>query len=394
MPVADLVTELALGEIPTRAELGFGALPGTVLEAATRRGDPLGDDLVTELARRHPVGDGTSLLSEVRTLAETEGGIFREFLEACCYVPAWVDFAAMEPGLRVLSTTGPLLTVAHIGGPGGHALEDVPLDLSTADSFEVGPQLPWRLDVTGTALFLLPLPGEVQPGGRHHAIVTRVRLQNAVARWRLIEDGFDLGRRGMPLNQADLAFAMLALVHLQVRGLVRLGVKVTDTQIASLVLLWRWVGHVLGADSRLPGSTTEAVDLIRSSVVEHSLLGDASLAALGLLDGAIEAVPRRLRSIARRTIGRTAASFGTTPQTESEPPWATLAARAAGAGYGMVLHLPGAAAVLQRVGTTLLEHRYKEDGGQGDVARDAALQEVAAASVEGISRVGGDRRFR
>lgn len=380
--MADLVTELALGEIPTRADLDFGSRwPAAVLDAARRRGDPLGDDVVAELSARRPLREDTDLLAEVRALAEVEGGVFRELLESCCYVPAWADFAAMEPGLRLLATTGPLLSVSAtraVQGP----LDDAGLDLTTTAPSGMGRDLLRRLADAGAMMFLLPLPGEVQPGGRHHAIVTRVRLRHAALRRRLVEDGHDVDRHGVPINQEDLAFAMAVFAHLDVRGLLRLGVRVTDEHIASIVLLWQWVGHVLGVEAPLTGTDAAGeVDRVRASLARLTLTGEASVAALGLLDGALEAVPRPLRRIARRSLDRTTAAFDGPARLDPHAPWSMRALRAAGATYGMLLHLPGAGAALHRLGTTLLESRYQDAEGKAPRVSTVAADEVAAGVV-------------
>ncbi|MFN8103063.1 MAG: oxygenase MpaB family protein [Acidimicrobiia bacterium] len=314
--MADLVTELALGDIPTRTDFGLDSrLPARVLASARRRGDPLGDHVVAEIARRHPIHETDDVLAEVRALAETEGGIFRELLESCCYVPPWADFAAMEPGLRLFAATGPVAAVSNLGRGTG---AEPP---SCAEGrFVIERDLTPRLAGTGASMFLVPLPGEVQPGGRHHTVVMRVRLMHAVIRRSLSADAaYDVERFGTPISQEDMAFAILLFAYLNVRGLRRLGVRVSDAQRASLGLVWRWIGHVLGVEDKLLCTdTVEQAELYRSSVTHHT--GDGP-AASGL-------------------------------------PLATRAIRAAGSAYGWVLRLPGAEAVLHRVGSLLLETRY------------------------------------
>ncbi|MBX7160169.1 MAG: oxygenase MpaB family protein, partial [Acidimicrobiia bacterium] len=280
--MADLVTELVLGDLPAQADLGFGELVSdAALARAERCGDPLADDVMARLARRRPSHPGDDVLAEVRFLAEVEGGVFRELLEACCYVPAWADFAAMEPGLHLVARAAPLSLARS--------------DAEPADRPEPAQELAQRLSDTGTDLLLLPLPGEVQPGGRHHSIVTRLRLVNAALRCQLAEGGGDLTRRGVPLNQAHLATAVATFAYLTVAGMVRMGVPVSDDEIASTGLLWRWIGHVLGVDDDLIRLDSGAhVDRFR-----HLMAGEAARAhpaadALVAVEGALTALPRPL----------------------------------------------------------------------------------------------------
>lgn len=337
--MADLVTELALGDLPAPADLGFGDLVrDTALVRARGSGDPLADDVVARLARRRPIGPGDDVLSEVRLLAEVEGGVFRELLEACCYVPAWADFAAMEPGLHLIARAAPLATPAP-------PIEPTPRPHPAQELAE-------RLTATGTDLLLLPLPGEVQPGGRHHAIATRLRLVHATTRWSLLKGGYGPTRQGVPVNQEHLAAALAMFAYLTVAGMARMGVPVSNDEIASTGLLWRWIGHVLGVDDDLVHlDAGDRVARFRGLMDHEAERAQHAGGALDVLGGALTALPGPLASVARGLGQRRPPAAGTAAR-------APRARRVAAPGLGFTLRVPGGATVMQRVGTAMIEARY------------------------------------
>jgi hypothetical protein len=301
---------LNLSEIPRRDKLRFtDRFNQAWLEEQRHVGDPLGDAVVLALKERFPIKSPDDMLVEVQRLAETEGGVYREFVDACYYLPPWVDFNAMKPGMRMFATMGPLIGLSILGGGvAGSAFHTNAEPVFTATGrFVVERGVHERLVETGGILFLIPLEGEVQPGGRHHRMVMKVRLLHGAIRHWIAErggaDGYDQVRHGTPINQEDMAYALLIFTYLNVRGLLRLGVRVTDEQIESLFLLWRYVGHVIGVQPDwLDLDIAEQKEFYEAFLLHQATPGEASLAALNLLDGAIAKVPGPVRPAVRRTI--------------------------------------------------------------------------------------------
>ena len=55
------------------------------------------------------------------------------------------------------------------------------------------------------------------------------------------EEAYPVESCGTPINQQDMAYAMLIFSYLNVRGMLRLGAELSREQVDSLHLLWRYV---------------------------------------------------------------------------------------------------------------------------------------------------------
>lgn len=368
-----------LGEIPRRSDLLYTDRFSKEWLAEQRHvGDPLGDRVVAELQARHPARTPDDMLAEIERLAEEEGGIFQEFLDACHDVPPWADFPAMEAGRRMFATMGPLIGMSILGGGvAGSAFHvDAEPVFTATGRFVVERGVSDRLAETGSILFLIPLPGEVEPGGRHHRVVMKVRvLHSAIRNWLLSspDSDYPADEVGVPINQEDMAYALLIFTYLNVRGLLRLGVTISDEQIDSLHLLWRWVGHVIGIDERWLCEDIETQrEFYKAFLASHARKGEASIAALNLLDGAIAKVPGPLREPARRTLHRVTAELGgreyleglKLEQSGGGVGWAAL--RGVAAVYDAMLRAPGGEAVLHWWGVRRIRKQYSSFGNPAD----------------------------
>lgn len=323
--MADLLTELAIGDVPSAEDLGFGLdVSDAALTSARSCGDPLAGEVVAELASRRDFGPRADVLDDVRVLAETEGGVFRELIESCCYVPAWADFAAMDAALRLGTVTGALAALALTRSP--TPVRDATTDAAAQpgrESAHAARSFAERVRSTGFGLLLVPRRGDVQPGGRHHSTATRVRLMHATMRRHLTESGHRDLNAEAPIGQDHLAVALTSIAYLNMAGAVRMGVDISDSDVAATGLLWRWIAHVLGVEDRLVRLDDSARVARFRRLLEH--VPDQDVLPPG-----------------------------------GSPLWGLRGAvRAVESAYGMVLRLPGAEAVLNSVGSILLDARYR-----------------------------------
>ena len=58
--------------------------------------------------------------------------------------------------------------------------------------------------------------------------------------------GWDTDQWGLPVNQADQGFTLGLFSAVLLRGLRRLGVRVTDAESLAMMHLWKYVGWLMG----------------------------------------------------------------------------------------------------------------------------------------------------
>ena len=309
-----------LAEIPTWEDLKFTErFNEKWMEEQRHVGDELADRVVVELKERFPIQDPSDMLVEIKRLASEEGGVYKEFMDACYYVPDWADFKAMEPGAKLWASHTPLIMISLLaGGVLGSAfhVNAEPVFTNTG-RFIVEDGVAARLQETGAILGLAPLKGECQPGGRQHNVIMKVRVLHAALRhWSLEktgDDAYPVTECGLPINQEDMGFAMLVFSYLPVRGMLNMGVELTREQVDGLNLQWRYIAHVIGVNDAWICKTIEEQQELYYAFVKHQAKpGRVSLAALSLLDGSVQGAPKWATKFLSGTLRSLTARLGGT----------------------------------------------------------------------------------
>lgn len=368
-----LTEQYKLADIPTRAELRYTErFNEKWMEEQQFVGDPVADDVIRELKERFPIADPGDLLVEVIRLADSEGGVFKTFIDTCNHVPDWADLDAMQEGMRLMATSGPILGLSILGGGVAGSAFHVraePVFLHTG-RFVVEGGVAERLLETGAILGLVPFEGDIMPGGRHHRIVMKVRLlHGAIRHWIALKDGtpeeYPYERCGIPINQEDLGYATLIFSYLTVRGMLRLGVDLRDEQIESLHLLWRYISFTTGVSEDWLTETIGEEKEMAIALLKHlAVPGVATVAALNLLDGAMEMAPRPTRSFLKRTMRELTAYLGGEEYLSALKLNATgsqaglSAIKAVGRFWNFLYHVPGGESLLYWWGMRSLRKRY------------------------------------
>ncbi|MBI1319463.1 MAG: DUF2236 domain-containing protein [Candidatus Hydrogenedens sp.] len=246
------------------------------LEPFRQQGDPLADAVLAGLGGRVRTG----LLARVEVRARREGGVYREFLDACHAVPRWADFSAMEAGRRVGFKYAPAVGLALMAGSlvEGYALGNAAEVLVATGRLTQDVQR--RLHETSDFVYKLALPGGIRPGQDGHRGVMKVRLLHAAIRAHLSHSPrWNREALGLPINQEDMAITLIQFGFEVRRGLMRLGIRLTEEEQDSQHLFWRYAGHVLGVDSALLTKTRqqeeqlyEAITRRQRRVTENSVL--------------------------------------------------------------------------------------------------------------------------
>lgn len=112
-----------------------------------------------------------------------------------------------------------------------------------------------------TAQFVLDVTEEnaFSAEGKAFASIAKVRLMHATVRYHLWQSGEWQAKWGQPINQEDMAGTNLAFSWIVIRGLRRIGVKVSPQEAQDFLHLWNVVGYLLGVkEALLPKSPKAA----------------------------------------------------------------------------------------------------------------------------------------
>ena len=277
-----------LRKISALSEIEYAA-PYTeaALQNARSICDPLADAVIADLRRTHPIKNPDDMLAIVRQKAGREGGVYAEFIDTCCDVPEWVDFDAMRRGQRLIAVTGPLMGLSLLSGSlvGGYIFYKAAMVTAFTGRLGMPGDISRRLVETAALIFYMSRPEEIRPGGKAHEILMRVRLlHGAIRQWTRDSDRWK-EEWDQPINQEDLAITMSEFSYLNVRSLLRMGVRLSDEEIDAHFALWRYAGHVLGIqDFLLPETFEQEIEQF-GPMLKHQARPDSSFgAATRILD--------------------------------------------------------------------------------------------------------------
>lgn len=112
-----------------------------------------------------------------------------------------------------------------------------------------------------TASFVLDicLPNAFQPEGKAMRSIAKVRLMHAAIRFHTLKSKLWNPDWGLPINQEDMAGTNLSFSLIAIRGLRKLGHKITPGQAHNFIQLWNVIGLKLGVNKELlPENNREA----------------------------------------------------------------------------------------------------------------------------------------
>ena len=167
-----------------------------------------------------------------------------------------------------------------------------------------------RLFETARFVFDIALDRGAPPGSDAHRNVIEIRLLHAFIRGQILaRDGWDM-RWGHPINQEDYASTLLMFSHVFVRGLERLGARITERERAAVLHTWRWIGHVMGVDEALVARDVEEECALYDAMARRQFTpdDDSRLLAHTLLDSMAGRPPfylpaDALHAVSRRLVG-------------------------------------------------------------------------------------------
>lgn len=253
MPIR--ISRQELRSIPLLSEIQYGRCHSEEdLQAQRQITDPLADAVIAELRKAHPIRSPEDMLAEVRRQAASDGpALYREFLEETLSVPAWANFRRMRAGQRLIAAYGPFMGLSLLTGSlvGGYMFKKMAMVTALTGRLGMPGDISRRLQETSALVFSMALPGELEPGGRAHEILVRVRLLHGAIRQWMADSGRWKPHWDRPINQEDLAITLSLFSCWNIQSLLRMGITLSDQEIESHHLLWRYAGHVLGIKEAL-----------------------------------------------------------------------------------------------------------------------------------------------
>lgn len=273
------------------------------LSSLRQKGDQAADRVVAVI--HNELGGGMfarmgNLLAVVRQRASEQGcTTSKEFLDEIAIVPEWAR--DMERGQRLLAIYAPfmglsLLSASLVGGSQFSAMAHV---VQASGSFDKDSTA--RVRETANIIMTMGLaPKELQPGGIAHDALVNVRLLHSALRISIPLSGMYDKADEIPINQQDLAITLSLFGHLNLRSLYMLGVRFSETDIDSFMLMWRFAGHVLGIHpDLLPLNERDQASFFHASLITQSH-PESTATAVRVLDQFVEKlVPGALQRYAQ-----------------------------------------------------------------------------------------------
>lgn len=249
-----------------------GRWSSAVLAPARQRTDPWADEVVDEIYRvgNLPAINATlaSIFANDDLIPEGLPAGARVFFEQSGALPDHYDAARSLRAQALFAQHGAQLTF-------GLFCSALPQAYCAADGAWVLTETQAMTDrtqqrVMETAQFLFDVldVGALEPEGRGIRAAQRVRLMHAAVRRLLLAretSPWDAARRGLPINQEDLAGTLMTFSVVTFDAMRRLGVDATEAEGDDWLHHWRVVGHLLGLEpSLLPTSIADGRDLMEA----------------------------------------------------------------------------------------------------------------------------------
>lgn len=250
--------------------MGFGRWNDAILEPMRQIGDPLADEVITQVLHKHEIEKVNQMF---RSLVENDDIVPGEmppevnaYLQETAVLPDWADNTLMEQGEDFFSLHWPtivtLLFCASL--PSAYAA------WRGAQVLFLTTRLTERIHrrIFETAQFVLNVmaPGAFSPQGQGIRTVQKVRLMHAAIR-HLIEyeprwrSQWDMAW-GVPINQEDLAGTLMTFSTEILVGMHRFRIPVSDAEEQAYLHAWKVVGHLMGVHpDLLPHNPHDAYDL-------------------------------------------------------------------------------------------------------------------------------------
>lgn len=134
-----------------------------------------------------------------------------------------------------------------------------------------------RLGETGSFVMEIFKPGAFLTSKSAFLICAKVRLIHAFSRYFILNYAKDWNTDfGKPVNQEDMLGTNIAFSQIVLRGLLKLGIAVSEEEHQTILSYWKWIGELIGIDvSYWPETSKEAFELDKHIRRRHIRASDA-----------------------------------------------------------------------------------------------------------------------
>lgn len=239
----------------------------SLLDSKRLVGDPLADDTVRRIFAAGSIRSANELM---RSIAENDDvsemlfpDVMDDYFNATSTLPGWADAGKIALGQELFCRFGPqAVLVLHCASlPECYAAAKGVKVLAATTRLSNDTQR--RIVETAQMVVDVMAPGGLAAKGKGIIDAQRVRLMHAAIRHLILASGKWDAENGVPINQEDLAGTLMTFSVVVVDGLVRLGVELSEEEIAAYLHTWACVGWVMGIDEELlPTTVEDARDLM------------------------------------------------------------------------------------------------------------------------------------
>lgn len=272
--------------------------------------DPEADGAISVLLSRkvRPSSDTVTELLRLRRSKDLPSGdkeALERFFEQTSQEPDWVDWESVARGQRFMASQALPVSASFLLG-GLIESYTVPTVASVlCQTGRLSKTTARRIFETGQMVFDCAVEDNVKPGRMGHRTLLRVRLLHAFVRHHM------QGRtEAQAMNQLEMAF-VLGMFNVGIlRGVERLGLRVSRQEAQDYHQLWRTAGYYLGMHDDLLPETIEDARRLQAAIGEHlqEPNDDSRLLAHSVVE-ALEGRPpfllskRALYALARQLLG-------------------------------------------------------------------------------------------
>ncbi|WP_163998029.1 oxygenase MpaB family protein [Pyxidicoccus caerfyrddinensis] len=217
-----------------------------------------------------------------------QSAALQEFLDRHAVLPTWADPKRIEQGQELFVRHGPMALAALLCA-----------SLPECYSHKNGALVLWhtqklkdhavrRVYETAKMLIDVMTPGALEPRtGRAALTAVKTRLLHATMRYLILHEPprppksplslademlnsqWDAKQFGVPVNQEDNAFTLLAFSYVVLRSWKRLGVSLSRDEDAAYLHCWNVLGHYLGIPPELCATTWDDAEFMYERLQAH-----------------------------------------------------------------------------------------------------------------------------
>lgn len=261
-------------------------------------GDPIADELILHFEKL-PRGVGFGMLSKalkngIETIDNPPKPLVALF-EQVDGVPPWVEWDLMLVASEKIIRSGLLTALSFAAYALPHtylATANKPLAFTSALLDKTAHRYAQTLRLITESF----LPGGLQRHADGFAFAVFVRVLHARVRRQILRaDDWDKSTPELPLNQAHMAMDTIFFSSYVIRGMKRLGMRLTPREEEGILLTWRYVGYLLGVAPEMLSAATSKEQVQRLIEIAFSLEFDPDETSKHLCQALIHAGPALMK---------------------------------------------------------------------------------------------------